>query len=182
MTNADAFSNAEVPEHLLIRDFTPADDQQIADIYNQSLQARDASMDLLPKEAKYFAGLREAFSDRETILVLERNQKIIGWGVIKQYSDRIGYQSTCETSVYLQRELTGRGYGTTLKKAVIERCRQYGYHHLVAKIFAQNIGSIKYNQRLGYEIVGTQREVGYINGRWQDIVIMQLILDNVIPS
>ena len=69
-----------------------------------------------------------------------------------------------------------------MKLALIERCKAYHYRHLVAKILAENTGGIAYNQRLGYEIVGTQKEIGYKNGHWQDVTIMQLILDDVEPE
>ena len=41
-----------------------------------------------------------------------------------------------------------------------------------------NVASIEYNKRLGYEVVGVQKEIGIIDCRWQDVVIMQLVLDD----
>ncbi len=113
---------------------------------------------------------------------MEASKSVIGWGIIKRYSDRSGYRFCCETAVYLSRNQVGHGYGTKIKIALIDRCKEFGYHHLVAKIFADNIKSIEYNKRLGYEIVGTQNEIGYKNNRWQDIVIMQLVLRDVPPK
>lgn len=55
------------------------------------------------------------------------------------------------------------------------RCRELNYHHLVAKIFAVNETSIKYNERLGYTIVGQQKEIGWKDGQWTDVVIMQYL-------
>ncbi|MFQ5630895.1 MAG: GNAT family N-acetyltransferase [bacterium] len=75
-----------------------------------------------------------------------------------------------------------KGYGSLIKKALVDRCKQYGYHHLVAKIFATNTASIEYNKKFGYEIVGRQKEIGIKNGRWQDSVIMQLVLPDVLPG
>ena len=68
------------------------------------------------------------------------------------------------------------GLGTRMKLSLIDKCREFGYHHLVAKIFSTNKASIEYNRKLGYEVVGTQREVGNIDGKWLDVTIMQLIL------
>ena len=101
---------------------------------------------------------------------------MLGWGIIKKYSDRHGYRFACETSVYLRHKHVRKGYGSSIKNALIERCKQYRYHHLVAKIFADNTASIEYNKKFGYEIVGRQKEIGFKNGRWQDVVIMQLVL------
>ena len=165
-----------------IRDCGPQDFAAIAEIYNESIAVGDSTMDTELKSQDSIAKQVSAFNDRETILVLLDDGQLKGWGIIKRYSDRHGYRVCCETSVYLRRDAVRRGYGSRMKLALIVRCKQWGYHHLVAKIWASNSGSIAYNQRLGYEIVGTQREIGHVNGKWADVTIMQLILDDVPPS
>lgn len=169
-------------DDLVFRDATPADAAAIAEIYNASIAAGGATMDQEPKSAEDIREQMAAFSPRETILLLEDGRNVLGWGIIKRYSDRRGYRFCCETAVYLRRDLTGRGLGTRIKLALIERCRRYGYHHLVAKIFAGNVASVEYNKKLGYEVVGTQKQIGYAGGNWQDIVILQLVLDDVPPE
>ncbi len=104
---------------------------------------------------------------------------------LEQYvvnSDRLACSVACETAVYLRRALRRRGLGTLLKRHIIEKCRNLGYHHLVAKILANNEPSIAYNMRLGYELVGVQREIGWLDGHWQDVAILQLVLDDVPPD
>ena len=167
---------------LTVRDATSADAAAVAEIYNQSIAAGGASLDEIPRTAADVRRQIAGFHSRETILVLERGEEILGWGIIKRYSDRAGYRFTCETAVYLRHHLTRRGLGSRIKRALIERCRRYGYHHLVAKILAGNAASIEYNKKLGYELVGTQRQVGYQGGRWQDVVIQQLVLEDVPPE
>jgi L-amino acid N-acyltransferase YncA len=164
-----------------LRDATVADAGQLAAIYNATVLARDATMDLAPKNEQYFRELIAGLTEREALIVLAEREKVLGWGRIMRYSDREGYTTTCETAVYLRRELRRRGLGTRIKVDLIERCRKLGYHHLVAKVFAGNRASIDYNLRLGFEIVGTQREVGWVGGRWEDVTIMQLLLADVTP-
>lgn len=164
---------------LLIRDATAADGAAVAEIYNESIAAGDCTMDDAPKSAEEMAELIRGFSEREVILILEDDAdgQVLGWGIIKKYSDRPGYRFACETSVYLRRELTGRGFGPRVKRALLDRCRQFGYHHLVAKVWADNERSIAYNRNFGYEVVGIQKEIGHMNGRWQDVAILQLVLE-----
>jgi len=178
--NDDAY-DARSAAGYAIRDCGPRDYATVADIYNESIRARDATMDLSEKSEGDIRALVEGFHEREALLVLEVEGVLVGWGIVKRYSDRLGYRTACETSVYLRRDARGRGLGTLLKRAVIERCRRLGYHHLVAKVWAANETSIAYNRKLGYEVVGVQREIGFVDGRWQDVVIMQLILDDVPP-
>ena len=169
------------PAELSIREATPADAEAIAAIYNHYVSGGGVTMDTVKKTAEDIKGQMERFNQREVILILEKPGGVIGWGIIKRYSDRVGYRVACETSCYLYSEERGQGYGPMLKKALIQRCRKFGYHHVVCKVFSTNSASIKYNQRLGFEIVGTQREIGFRDGQWHDMVIMQLILDDVPP-
>ena len=154
------------------------DAADIAAIYNQSVYQGDATMDEAHWRPETVHEMMATHSDREGFIVLEVAGAVIGWGIYKRYSPRAGYRFAGETAIYLRREFTGRGYGTRLKRALIERCRAAGYHHLVAKVFADNTASIAYNLRLGYEVVGTQREIGFRGGRWVDVTILQLLLHN----
>ena len=169
-------------DQLVMRDATVADAAVIAEIYNETAEARYGTMDLVLKTPAIMASQIRSFDRRETIMLLERNREVIGWGIIKKYSPRIGYQFCGETSVFLRHSEIRKGYGSYIKSALIERCKVYGYHHLVARIWASNTASIEYNKRRGYEMVGIQREIGYVDGEWQDVAVMQLVLDDVPPE
>ena len=134
-------------------------------------------MEQSPKSADSIAAWVKKMNDREGLYVLKKEDYTVGWGIIKRYSDREGYRLTCETAVYLRSSELRKGYGSYLKKKLMDKCAEMGYHHLVAKIWATNTASIIYNERLGYEIVGRQREIGLYNGEWIDVVIMQYIFD-----
>ena len=156
----------------------PADYDAIASIYNEYIALGNATMEEELKTAQHIEKWVQKFHDRERLYVLRDDENVvIGWGIIKRYSDRDGYRFSCETAVYLTQSELGKGYGTLMKLFLIDRCKEMDYHHLVAKIFATNTASIEYNRKLGYEIVGRQKEIGFKNGTWMDIVIMGLTLD-----
>ena len=165
-----------------LREANPADAAAIAAIYNESVDVGDATADDQRRTAAEFRQRVRLLDAREAMLVLERGAEVIGWGSIKRYSDRGGYRYACETSVYLRRAETRRGYGTFLKEAVLSRCRALGYRHVVARVFADNQTSLAYNQRLGYELVGVQRQIVWKDGRWMDVAIMQLVLGDGPPG
>lgn len=156
---------------------TPEDYAAIADIYNVYVKDGQQTMEERIHSAADIAGWVKKFHNREGLFVLKKQGKVMGWGIIKRYSDREGYRLTCETAVYLAPDYIGKGYGSYIKRQLIKICRDWDYHHLVAKIFADNTGSIRYNEKLGYEIVGRQKEIGFKGGKWTDVVIMQLILN-----
>lgn len=160
-----------------IKTATPQDYPIIAEIYNEYIRLGNATMaEQLHTEANIQAWV-DKFNERERLYVCAVDEVVIGWGIIKKYSDRAGYRFAGETAVYLSQAHLGKGYGTQIKKYLIEQCKALSYRHLVAKIFASNQVSIQYNLNLGYTVVGTQKEIGFRNGQWQDVVILQLLLD-----
>ena len=148
----------------------------ITSIYNEHIAIGNSTMDREPKPVEVIEDWFRNFNDRELIVILEEEDKVLGWGIIKQYSDRAGYSRACETAIYLAANQTRKGYGSKMKIWIIEKCKELGYNHLVAKIFASNIASIEYNKKLGYEVVGTQNKIGFVAGEWQDVTILQLLI------
>ena len=154
-----------------IRDY-----QVVAEIYNEYISDGNATMEENFKSADDIARWVAHFNSRERLYVLKKDKRVLGWGIIKRYSDRGGYRFAAETAIYITSQELRKGYGSQMKKYLIDKCKDLGYHHLVAKVFAHNEASIRYNIELGYSIVGRQKEVGFKNDRWVDVVIMQYII------
>lgn len=155
----------------------PKNYQAVADIYNEHIVQHNCTMDLATKTADDIARWVKDFNTRERLYVVKKASRVIGWGIIKKYSSRMGYQRTCETAIYFRTTAIGKGYGTMLKKFLMQICKTLDYHHIVGKIWATNRASIEYNRKLGFTIVGTQKEIGYVDGKWIDVVIMQYVFD-----
>ncbi len=149
----------------------------LAQIYNEAVLSGRSTMDTQPVDKTYFEGWLRA-NHREAMLVGELNSQVIAWGIVKQYSERPGYRYACETSVYVAQSHQNRGYGSKLLQATITLAAMLGYRHLVAKILAVNELSIRFHERFNFEVVGTQRAIGFLNGVWHDVVIMQCVLDD----
>jgi len=151
--------------------------QRIADIYNEYILLGNATMQDSLYDGEKIKSWVDHFNDRERLYVLKKGNTVIGWGIIKKYSDREGYRFACETAIYLTQSELRKGYGSLMKRFLITQCKSLNYRHLVAKIFATNTASIEYNLRLGYTIVGRQKSIGFKNGKWMDIVIMQYLIN-----
>lgn len=162
-----------------IRTYLAKDFQTIANIYNESIALGSITMDHHAYSQEDIAAIVAKFNQRETILVAQKDEQVIGWGIIKRYSDRPGYLVCCETSIYLGLKSIGQGYGYALQHALLEKVKVFGYHHVVAKILATNPQSIKFHQKFGFELVGIQKEIGYYQGKWLDVAIMQLIFPEI---
>ncbi|MEL6261773.1 MAG: N-acetyltransferase family protein [Cyanobacteria bacterium J06626_6] len=161
---------------LVVREAHEADYGAIAAIYNEAIAQGGITMDGLPITEAAICAIALGMGEREMYLVAEISGRVIGWGVIKRYSDRLGYQFCCETSIYLTRHELGKGYGKVLQTAIMERVSQFGYRHIVAKILAANNNSVRFHEYFGFETVGVQKKIGFMNERWLDVVIMQCLL------
>ncbi|MEM1322737.1 MAG: N-acetyltransferase family protein [Bacteroidota bacterium] len=170
--------NSHKPRSISIERAGPEDYERIANIYNEYVLLGNATMEESLYDAQKIESWSQKFNDREGLYVLRKGSEVIGWGIIKRYSDRQGYRFACETAIYLTQSELRKGYGSLIKQFLIEECKRLDYHHLVAKIFAVNQASIEYNLKIGYTIVGRQKEIGFKNGEWMDIVIMQYIIES----
>jgi L-amino acid N-acyltransferase YncA len=166
-----------------VRSARNSDSQAIADIYNESILARDSTMDTVPMSAEEIEQLLTGLDEREQLFVLESRGLVRGWGIVKKYSDRPGYRVACETSVYVFRSDTGQGFGSRLQRRLMEHCLSVGFHHIVVKIWADNESSIAFHRKFGFKIVGIQHEIGRVDGQWRDIAIMECVLpDGPVPN
>ena len=164
-----------------LRPATTGDARAIATIYNQYIADGNYTMDTVPWSETDVALRLSQLHEREQLFVICAGEQVAGWGIVKRYSERNGYRVSCETSLYLDRQYTGRGLGSHMMRALFDTCQQFGYHHAVARIRAANEASIRFHEQHGFEWVGRQREIGYVNGRWADVVIMQRIFADVGP-
>jgi phosphinothricin acetyltransferase len=168
---------ANVPSgSVRVRRALEVDADVVAEIYTESIRARDSTMDTEPFTRRDVEVLLERLGKRDALFVLDHEDAVRGWGMVKSYSDRPGYRTACETSVYLRRSHLRRGFGRRLQDELHRFAEDAGYHHIVTKIWADNAGSIAFHAACGFSLVGIQREIGLVDGVRRDVAIMQRLL------
>lgn len=113
---------------------------------------------------------------RGALLVAEVDGEVVGYASWARWRPKEGYRFSAEDSVYVLAGHQGNGVGRALLEALIAAAREGGCHVMVADIEAGNTASIGLHESLGFERVGTLREVGTKFGRWLDLTILQLRL------
>jgi L-amino acid N-acyltransferase YncA len=113
---------------------------------------------------------------RHAAYVAEADGQVIGFGSWAPWRPKDGYRHTVEDSVYLTPGHQGKGLGAALLRTLITAARESGAHVMMASIEAANTPSVTLHQRLGFEHVGTAREVGTKFGRWLDLALLRLPL------
>ena len=78
--------------------------------------------------------------------------------------------------MYLLDGHQGRGIGRRLLEELLRLAAAHGFHSVIARITGENDASIALHAACGFEIVGTEREVGRKFGQWLDVVEMQRML------
>jgi L-amino acid N-acyltransferase len=163
---------------VIVRDATEADVPGILLIHNQVVLTTTAIYEQVPSTLdQRLAWFRARVAGGFPILVAELEGAVIGFGSYGDWRARWGYRYTVEHSVHVDAQHRGRGVGRTLVEALIVRARAAGMHVMIGGIDAENLGSIRFHERLGFVEAGRHREVAHKFGRWLDLVSMQLILD-----
>jgi len=113
---------------------------------------------------------------RRSAYVAEADGEVAGFANWAPWRPKDGYRHTVEDSVYVVAGHQGHGLGAGLLGTLIAGARESGAHVMMASIEASNARSVALHARLGFELVGTAREVGTKFGRWLDLTIMRLAL------
>ena len=166
----------EAPAPVTIRTAEIGDAEAIRQIYNQEVENTTATMDLVPRtladQQDWLAARSGAFAT--IVAVLEG--EVVGFASLSPYKERAAYRPTVEDSVYVRRDLGGRGIGKALLTAVIDLAAASGFHSVMARIEASGTASRALHASCGFREVGVEIEVGRKFNRWLDMVLLQKML------
>ena len=102
---------------------------------------------------------------------------VTGFSSLSPYRERPAYATTVEDSVYVHARPPGpRRRAPAARGARSTPPAHHGFHTMVARIVSDHDASIGLHRACGFEVVGTEREVGRKFSRWLDVVTMQLML------
>ena len=109
-------------------------------------------------------------------LVAELDGEVVGWVAVVPYSRRDVYSGVGEESVYVSKAARGQGVGRALLEAVVASARSGGLWTLQAGIFPENEASLALHRAFGFREVGVRERIGRLDGRWRDVVLLELRL------
>jgi L-amino acid N-acyltransferase YncA len=146
-------------------------------IYNAEVTTSTVTFDLVPRSLAEQREWLTARSGAHAVLVAEDEAEgVVGFASLSPWGKRPAYATSVEDSVYVHRDHRGRGIGKALLGELLEVATAHGFHAVFARIVGDQAASTKLHESLGFEIVGTEREVGRKFGRWLDVVVMELLL------
>lgn len=166
----------------LIRDAREEDMAAVMEIYNDAVANttaiwNDALVDLENRREWFRARRERAFP----VLVAELDGKVVGYASYGDWRAFDGYRHTAEHSIYVHKDVRGKGVGRMLLGALIDRAKAAGIHVMIAGIESENDASIHLHEGFGFRSVGRFKEVGTKFGRWLDLTCMELCLNRPSP-
>lgn len=166
---------------ITVRDAGEEDLDAILDIYNQEVLNGVATFDLEPRTMEeQRRWLSEHAAPYCALVAVDEAGAVLGYASLSRYQRKRGYDLAAEDTVYIRPEYHRRGIGRQLLSALLRRARAAGFHTVLGRIESSNVASIELHRALGFEIVGTEREVGLKFGRWLDVVTVQTLLTDKI--
>ena len=116
-------------------------------------------------------------------LVSEVDGKIVGYAYANTFKDRAAYDWAVETTIYLDKDARGKGYGKELYEALEKVLKAQNITNLYACIGYPEVedqyltkNSVQYHEHLGYRFIGTFKKCGYKFNRWYDMVWMEKMI------
>ena len=157
------------------RQATLADLPAITEIYNEAIRRTVATFDTEPKTPEEQMVWFADHGPKYPILVADENGIVVGWASLSKWSDRCAYSDTAEISLYVHEDHQGRGIGRKLLKTIVDEGQKAGLHTIIARIAEASEASIHLHKSVGFEHIGTMREVGRKFGKLLDVYLMQKV-------
>ncbi|MEV4252263.1 N-acetyltransferase family protein [Spirillospora sp. NPDC049652] len=163
----------------VIRPAVPADLDAVGEIFAYYVsQTVITFAEVPPAVADWRLRLDDLAGRGLPFLVAEVNGEVVGYAYAGPWRPQPAYRHSVEESIYLAPGWTGRGLGSALLGALVDRCAQAGLRQMVAVIAdTGSDASTALHKRFGFTHAGRLTGVGYKHGRWIDTVLMQRTLD-----
>ncbi len=141
------------PEHL----------DAIADIYRHYVESTPITFDLIePDPAHWRQELAALDSERGYffLVALDDDDAVLGYAKSARFRERAAYDTTCETSIYVDPAAQGNGVGSALYSRLIAHLEGSSARLAVGGMTEPNPASAALHESLGFTKVGTFVGVG----------------------
>ena len=152
-----------------IRHARPEDAEAVLAIYAPIVTDSVISFELDPPS---LAEMRRRMLAHDGVLpwlVCATPDTMLGYAYAGPHRERWAYQWSVEVSAYVHADHRRRSVGARLYTALFDLLARQGYAHAYAGIAMPNDASLALHQAMGFQPVGTYRNVGYKAGAWHDV-------------
>lgn len=106
------------------------------------------------------------------------NDRVVGWASLEGVSERPVYSGVAYINIYIGSDSQGQGIGSRLLEALVGASEEAGIWTLEARIFPENLASIRLHLRHEFREVGVREKFGLMvygpfQGKWRDVVLLE---------
>lgn len=156
-----------------VRDASQLDGQACAAIYAPYVIDTAITFECDPPSPAEMAARIARAQRTHAWVVLEHEDRVVGYAYGGPFNSRAAYRWSCEVSVYLERARRRSGGGRALYDALFTRLAERGFRTAAAGMTLPNDASVGLHRAMGFEPVGTYRQIGYKHDRWHDVAWVQ---------
>ena len=155
-----------------IRQGEARDLNRLVEIYNYYVTETHVTFDTeafaVGARTQWFTQFSESGPYR--LYVAELEDLIIGYASSQPFKPKPAYSTSVETTIYLDPEHTGNGYGHKLLDFLLRQLKnEQSVHRAYGGVALPNPASVKLHEALGFVQVATYHEVGYKLGQYWDV-------------
>ena len=154
-----------------IRPGIAADLPQLNDLYNHYVRETPITFDIEPidmdRRREWFT--HYATTGRHRLLVAAEADRVLGYATSSPFRPKQAYETSVETTIYLDPDATGRGIGTMLYAALFAALATEDVHRAFAGMTMPNPASVALHERHGFQRVAYFTEQGRKFGRYWDV-------------
>ena len=165
---------------MTIRDVRLTDAGCLLEIYAWYVRHTAVSFEYDPPTPDEFRGRILSTTARYPWLVAEEDDQLLGYAYAGAFKGRTAYDWSCETTIYLERDVRGQGIGRALYTALEAALASMGMRNLYACIAYADpedeyltLDSPRFHASMGYTQAGRYHGCASKFGRWYDMVWME---------
>ena len=146
----------------MIRSAVVADAAACAAIYEYYIVHTACTFQEMLVSSDYFAKrIDQADGDAPFFVAVEGSDRVAGYAYADQWRGRCGYRYTTEVSVYVDKDMVGKGVGGLLLDKLVWALGQSRMRLAVAVIALPNPASIRLHEKFGFVHSGELRGAGW---------------------
>ncbi|MDH3600107.1 MAG: GNAT family N-acetyltransferase [Candidatus Tectomicrobia bacterium] len=163
-------------------------DIQIVPVREEYVEGYRACLDLVARERRYIglveappldachAWIAEYIAKHSPYFVALDKEQVVGWCDIK-LTDRPGFTHRGNLGMGVHPNYRGRRIGTRLLSACVEQARRMGIERVELEVYASNTRARHLYETFGFIVEGCKTRARKLNGVYDDIIDMVLILE-----
>lgn len=161
---------------MTIRMAKEADGEELLSIYAPYVTDTAVTFEYeLPSAEEFRKRIRRTL-EKYSWLIACLDGRAAGYAYASAFKQRAAYDWAVETSVYVKRQLHGKGIGKALYVELERILRLQNILNANACIAFPNDESVAFHERMGYRMAACFTRCGYKLGKWHDMVFMEKML------